>query len=110
MPCIGNLPVNRLHHDALIAFKEPWLAAGLTVGTINKDLSAVRRVLNLAARIWRHTNGMTYLETPPVIPSHRRDLLGHTSDRMTTHYNAPDLSLLSTIGGLAIATVVAEVS
>jgi len=42
-------------------FKADRLRAGISTGTINKDLASVRRILNLAARVWRHENGMTYL-------------------------------------------------
>jgi integrase len=48
-------------------FKADRLRAGISTGTINKDLASVRRILNLAARVWRHENGMTYLATPPLI-------------------------------------------
>jgi integrase len=41
--------------------------AGLASGTINKDLSVVRRVLNLAARVWRDENGLSWLSAPPLI-------------------------------------------
>ena len=54
--------------------KSKWAAKGGSAyssrpkrNTINRDLSCVRRVLNLAARQWRHPNGMTYLETPPLL-------------------------------------------
>jgi len=40
---------------------------GLAVGTINKQLAAVRRILNLAARVWRDENGLSWLATPPLI-------------------------------------------
>ena len=35
--------------------------------TINLDLSVVRRILNLAARKWRDEQGLTWLETAPLI-------------------------------------------
>src|SRR5262249_5300054 len=35
--------------------------------TINLDLSLVRRILNLAARKWRDEQGLTWLETAPLI-------------------------------------------
>jgi hypothetical protein len=35
--------------------------------TVNLDLSLVRRILNLAARKWRDEQGLTWLETAPLI-------------------------------------------
>src|SRR5438105_14499528 len=35
--------------------------------TINLDLSLVRRILNLAARKWRDEQGLTWLETAPLL-------------------------------------------
>ncbi len=67
MPYIGNLPLEAVHDGALAKFKEDRRAAGRSAGTINRDLSCVKRVLNLAARVWRHSNGMTYLDTAPLI-------------------------------------------
>jgi len=40
---------------------------GTQTGTIRRDLAVVRRVLNLAARLWRDEHGLTWLETPPLI-------------------------------------------
>ena len=38
----------------------------MKVGTINKELSTVRRVLMLAARVWRDENGLSWLSAPPL--------------------------------------------
>ncbi len=67
MPYIGDLSLERVHNDSVAKFKADRLRAGISTGTINKDLASVRRILNLAARVWRHENGMTYLATPPLI-------------------------------------------
>ena len=67
LPYIGHLALEQVHDGTLAPFKAARLDAGLAAGTINKDLSAIRRVLNLAARVWRHPNGMTFLETAPLI-------------------------------------------
>ena len=40
---------------------------GLRTSTIRRDLAVVRRVLNLAARLWRDEQGLSWLETPPLI-------------------------------------------
>jgi integrase len=38
----------------------------VAVGTVNRSLAVVRRVLNLAARKWRDEQGLTWLETLPL--------------------------------------------
>ena len=48
-------------------FKRDRINAGRTPGTVNKELAVVRRILNLAARVWRHGNGQTWLATPPLL-------------------------------------------
>ena len=48
-------------------FKKARLAAGIRAGTINRDIATARRVLNLAARKWRHQNGRTYLASAPLL-------------------------------------------
>ena len=40
---------------------------GIRAGTINRDIATARRVLNLAARKWRHQNGRTYLASAPLL-------------------------------------------
>ncbi len=52
--------------DASLAeYKEARLRQGINPATINRELCAMRRVLKLAARSWRHPNGTTYLSLPP---------------------------------------------
>ena len=67
MPYIGQLPLDRVHNDALVTFKQDRRRAGRMSGTINKELAVVRRILNLAARVWRHPNGQTWLPAPPLL-------------------------------------------
>jgi integrase len=67
MPYIGKLPLDRVHNDALMKFKQDRRSAGRMAGTINKELAVVRRILNLAARVWRHPNGQTWLPAPPLL-------------------------------------------
>lgn len=67
MPYIGHLPIEKIHDGTLERFKRNRLKAGRTAGTINRDLGVVRRVLMLAARVWRHENGLSWLEAPPLI-------------------------------------------
>jgi integrase len=67
MPYIGDLPLDWVHNDSLARYRQARLKAGIKAGTLNRELGAVRRVLNLAARVWRHPNGMTYLPAPPLL-------------------------------------------
>jgi integrase len=67
MADIGSLPLDRIHNDSLSPYKVRRLQQGMAVGTINKELSTVRRVLNLAARVWRDENGLSWLAAPPLI-------------------------------------------
>ncbi|MDH3410655.1 MAG: site-specific integrase, partial [Gammaproteobacteria bacterium] len=67
MPHIGHLRLDRIHNDTLSSYRRARRADGVSAGTINKELSCVRRVLNLAARVWRHANGMSWLDAPPLI-------------------------------------------
>jgi integrase len=67
MPYIGDLRLDRIHNDTLASYRRARRADGVSAGTINKELSCVRRVLNLAARVWRHDNGMAWLDAPPLI-------------------------------------------
>src|SRR5688572_20908281 len=67
MPFIGALRLDRVHNDTLEGFKEARSKEGIKAGTINRDLDSVRRVLTLAARVWRHPNGMAYLDTAPLL-------------------------------------------
>ena len=71
-PFIGGSYLEHIHDETL----KPMVAArlrsesnpsGVSAATINRDCDALRRVLTLAARKWRHPNGMTYLATAPLI-------------------------------------------
>jgi integrase len=66
-PYIGDKPLEQVHNDTLGQFKRDRLKAGIKAATINRDIDVVRRVLNLAARVWRHPNGMSYLATAPLL-------------------------------------------
>jgi hypothetical protein len=67
LPFVGEKPIDRLHNDTLVPFIEARRRAELATGTINKDLSVVRRILNLAARVWRDESGLSWLSAPPLI-------------------------------------------
>ena len=67
MPHIGDLSLDRVHNDTLAQYRQARRKDGVMAATINKELSCIRRVLNLAARVWRHDNGMSWLDSPPLI-------------------------------------------
>jgi len=67
LPFIGHLRLERVHDDALGDFKQVRQKARRKPGAINKELAVVRHILNLAARVWRHPNGMTWLPAPPLL-------------------------------------------
>lgn len=62
-----NMPIDRVHNGTFDVFKSARAGAGIKAGTINKDLAAIRRILILAARVWRHDNGLSWLEAPPLL-------------------------------------------
>jgi integrase len=66
MPYIGGLPLRQVHMGTLQDYLHQRRRE-VQQGTINKELSIVRRVLNLAARVWRDEHGLTWLETAPLI-------------------------------------------
>lgn len=67
-PWIGNKALDEVHDGALEAFVKHRLEVDkVSLTTVNRSKEVVRRILNLAARSWRHENGMTWLETPPLI-------------------------------------------
>jgi hypothetical protein len=66
-PYIGHLPLEKVHLGSLQAFIEARRSKGIKTKSINLALSVVRRILNLAARLWRDDNGLTWLDTPPLI-------------------------------------------
>ncbi|MGS2724864.1 tyrosine-type recombinase/integrase [Porticoccus sp. GXU_MW_L64] len=66
-PFIGSLTLRQVHQDSLGPFIASRKKQGLKSNTINRDLAVVRRILNLAARLWRDSSGMPWLETAPLI-------------------------------------------
>jgi len=67
LPFIGSLIIDRVHDGSLAMYRSNRLLSGAAAATINKELGFVRRVLILAARKWRHANGMAYLSEAPLI-------------------------------------------
>lgn len=77
LPYIGDTALEQLHDDTpgLREWKAARLAAGISATTINRDMDPLRRLFTLAARKWRHPNGMPYIATAPLLgrlPESRR--------------------------------------
>lgn len=66
-PFIGDLLLKQVHMGTLQTFIDYRRKKGISTSTINRDLSSVRRILNLAARLWRDEHGLTWLDTQPLI-------------------------------------------
>jgi hypothetical protein len=66
-PYIGDLPLEKVHLGTLQPFIAARRAQGIKTKSINLALGVVRRILNLAARLWRDEKGLTWLETAPLI-------------------------------------------
>lgn len=66
-PFIGDLPLQQVHLGTLKPFIDARRQSGVKTRTINMTLAVVRRVLNLAARLWRDEEGRAWLETAPLI-------------------------------------------
>jgi len=64
---VGDLYLDQVHMGTLQKFINERRAQGVKSATVNRTLAVVRRVLNLAARLWRDEHGLTWLETPPMI-------------------------------------------
>jgi integrase len=58
---------SRVHYDTLQPYIRARLRGGISPGTINRDLAVVRRILNLAARLWRDEADRPWLTTAPLI-------------------------------------------
>ena len=71
-PWIGDRKLEEVHDETLREFKEHRLNEDkVSLTTVNRAIEIVRRILNLAARVWRHTNGMTWLQTAPLLTIER---------------------------------------
>ena len=67
MPYIGELPLEQVHMETLNPFIAERKKSGISVGTINRDLAIIRRVLVLASRLWRDDKGRTWLREAPLL-------------------------------------------
>jgi integrase len=70
-PFIGALPLRRIHHDTLMPYIRWRAARNSSPGTINRELAVVRRILNLASRLWRDETDRPWLPVAPLIQMQR---------------------------------------
>lgn len=66
-PYIGGMELHLIHEGTLQAFIEARKEQGITSGSVNRSLAIVRRILRLCAEYWRDEQGMTWLESAPMI-------------------------------------------
>ena len=64
---IGDLRLRQVHMGTLAPYIAARRADGVKSATVNRSFAVVRRILNLAARLWRDEAGMTWLETTPML-------------------------------------------
>lgn len=64
---IGDLYLHEIHEESVKPFIEHRKKQGRKSKTVNNALGVLRRVLKLAAGKWRDDNGLTWLESFPVI-------------------------------------------
>jgi hypothetical protein len=68
---IGDLAIHRVDYGTLQPYIRARLGAGTSPGTVNRDLAVARRILNLAARLWRDESDRPWMDTPPLIQMQR---------------------------------------
>jgi integrase len=73
MPYIGNMRLEQIHMGTLGQFIDERKKAGIKNGTINRDLAVIRRVLTLAARLWRDDQGNAWLSEAPLLQPLKTD-------------------------------------
>lgn len=67
-PYIGKLPLSQVHAGTMQRFIDARRKEGIKSGTVNRSLAVARRILRLAAELWRDDYGMTWLESAPMLP------------------------------------------
>ncbi len=69
MPYIGDRALRQIHSASLDTFIKDRKKAGISAGTLNRDMAIIRRVLKLCAAMWRDDQGRPWLDTSPLLPS-----------------------------------------
>jgi integrase len=66
-PYLGDLPITKVHMGTLQHYIKARQKLGIKSATISRELAVVRRILNLAARLWRDESDRPWLDTAPMI-------------------------------------------
>jgi len=69
MPYIGESALQKIHPASLDQFIRDRKAAGISAGTLNRDMAIIRRVLKLCVAMWRDEQGRPWLDTAPLLPT-----------------------------------------
>lgn len=67
VPIIGHLTLDEVHQGTLEPYIEKRRKEGIKSGTITRELTVVRRILTLAARVWRNQQNRPYLSVVPLL-------------------------------------------
>ncbi|MCK9608933.1 MAG: site-specific integrase [Methylomonas sp.] len=66
-PFIGDLLIENVHMGTLQHYINHRRKQGIKSSTVARELAIVRRILTLAARVWRDDNNKSWLETAPLL-------------------------------------------
>jgi len=69
MPYIGEMSLQQIHSASLDRFIRDRKTAGISSGTLNRDMAIIRRVLKLCVSMWRDDEGRPWLDNAPLLPT-----------------------------------------
>ncbi len=64
---IGEMPIEKIHMGTLQPYLQARKAAGVKRASVSRELAVVRRILTLAARVWRDDNNKPWIDTAPLL-------------------------------------------
>lgn len=67
VPVIGHLTLEEIHQGTLQPYIERRRQEGIKSATITRELTVVRRILTLAARVWRNAHNRPFLNVVPLL-------------------------------------------
>jgi len=67
VPVIGNLTLNEIHQGTLQPYIAKRRKEGIKSSTVTRELTVVRRILTLAARVWRTKDNRPFLGVVPLL-------------------------------------------
>lgn len=66
-PYIGDLMIENVHMGTLQKYIAHRRKLGIKSSTVTRELAIVRRILTLAARVWRDDNNKPWIDTAPLL-------------------------------------------